>query len=72
MPDPDPSPFDELVGIEWVELEPERARAQLELASDHRQPFGLVHGGVLSTMVESICSRFDRARRGVASHRSGW
>jgi 1,4-dihydroxy-2-naphthoyl-CoA hydrolase len=49
MPDPDPSPFDELVGIEWVELEPERARAQLELASDHRQPFGLVHGGVLST-----------------------
>jgi 1,4-dihydroxy-2-naphthoyl-CoA hydrolase len=57
MPDPDSSPFDELVGIEWVEFEPERARAQLEVAPHHRQPFGLVHGGVLSTMVESICSQ---------------
>jgi 1,4-dihydroxy-2-naphthoyl-CoA hydrolase len=57
MPDPDSSPFDELVGIEWVEFEPERARAQLEVAPHHRQPFGLVLGGVLSTMVESICSQ---------------
>src|ERR687892_33409 len=53
----DNSPFDQLLGVEWVEFDPEGARARLDVAPHHRQPLGLVHGGVLSTMVESICSQ---------------
>jgi uncharacterized protein (TIGR00369 family) len=53
----DPSPFDELLGTEWLDYDPDRARVRLEVSDRHRQPLGLVHGGVLSTLVESICSR---------------
>ncbi len=49
--------FAGLVGIEWIDDDPERARARVEVRDDLLQPFGLVHGGVLSTLVESVCSR---------------
>ena len=49
--------FAGLLGIEWLEDDPERARARLEVRDDLLQPFGIVHGGVLSTLVESLCSR---------------
>ncbi len=51
------SPFDELVGTEWLDDEPGHARVRVELRDELRQPVGLLHGGVLSTLVESICSR---------------
>jgi 1,4-dihydroxy-2-naphthoyl-CoA hydrolase len=58
MPDPrDPSPFDDLLGTEWVDYDPEHAQVRLRIDERHRQPLGLVHGGVMSTLVESICSR---------------
>ncbi len=49
--------FAGLVGIEWLDDDLEHARARLEVRDDLLQPFGIVHGGVLSTMVESLCSR---------------
>jgi 1,4-dihydroxy-2-naphthoyl-CoA hydrolase len=49
--------FAGLLGIEWLEDDPERARARLEVRDDLLQPFGVVHGGVMSTLVESLCSR---------------
>ena len=52
-----PSPFDELVGTEWLEIGPERARARIAISKHHTQPLGLVHGGVYATLAESICSR---------------
>src|SRR5436190_20899344 len=52
-----PSRFDLLLGTEWLEDEPERARVRLPVRDELRQPFGLVHGGVFSSLVESICSR---------------
>lgn len=51
------SHFDELVGTEWLDDDPDRARVRVELRDELRQPVGLLHGGVLSTLVESICSR---------------
>jgi uncharacterized protein (TIGR00369 family) len=40
-----------------VSDDPESARVRLAVRDDLRQPTGLVHGGVLSTLVESLCSR---------------
>jgi 1,4-dihydroxy-2-naphthoyl-CoA hydrolase len=51
------SHFDELVGTEWLDDDPEHARVRLPMRDELRQPVGLLHGGVMSTLVESICSR---------------
>jgi len=50
------SNFDEYIGTEWVSLDPDGARARIELRDELRQPYGLMHGGVYSTIVESLCS----------------
>ncbi len=51
------SDFDLLMGTEWLSDDPDRARVRLPLRDELRQPFGLLHGGVMSSLVESICSR---------------
>jgi uncharacterized protein (TIGR00369 family) len=51
------SHFDRLVGTKWLDDDPDRARVRVELRDELRQPVGLLHGGVISTLVESICSR---------------
>jgi 1,4-dihydroxy-2-naphthoyl-CoA hydrolase len=51
------SRFDALVGTEWIDDDPEQARVRVAVRDDLRQPVGLVHGGVISTLVESVCSR---------------
>jgi 1,4-dihydroxy-2-naphthoyl-CoA hydrolase len=60
MPD-DPrellSHFDALVGTEWLDDDPDHARVRVEMRDELRQPVGLLHGGVMSTLVESVCSR---------------
>ena len=52
-----PSHFDELIGTEWLSDDPDDARVRVEIRDELRQPFGLMHGGVMSTLVESVCSR---------------
>ena len=49
--------FAGLLGIDWLDDDPDHARARLEIRDDLRQPFGLMHGGVMSTLIESACSR---------------
>jgi 1,4-dihydroxy-2-naphthoyl-CoA hydrolase len=51
------SHFDALVGTEWLDDDPEHARARVPMRDELRQPVGLMHGGVMSTLVESVCSR---------------
>lgn len=51
------SHFDELVGTEWLDDDPDHARVRLPMRDELRQPVGLLHGGVMSTLVEGICSR---------------
>jgi 1,4-dihydroxy-2-naphthoyl-CoA hydrolase len=50
------SNFDGYIGTEWIRLDPDDARARIELRDELRQPYGLMHGGVYSTLVESLCS----------------
>jgi uncharacterized protein (TIGR00369 family) len=51
------SHFDALLGTEWLDDDPEHARVRLRMRDELRQPVGLMHGGVMSTLVESVCSR---------------
>jgi 1,4-dihydroxy-2-naphthoyl-CoA hydrolase len=51
------SHFDALVGTEWLDDDPEHARARIPMRDELRQPVGLMHGGVMSALVESVCSR---------------
>ncbi len=50
------SHFDALIGTEWLGLDPDDARARVAMRDELRQPYGLLHGGVYSTLVESLCS----------------
>ena len=45
-----------LLGLVVDELGEERARAHVVLRDHHKQPMGLVHGGVLASIAESITS----------------
>lgn len=51
-----PSHFDELVGTEWLSRDPDDARVRISMREELAQPFGLMHGGVMSTLIESVCS----------------
>lgn len=51
------SHFDALVGTQWLDDDPDHARVRVEMRDELRQPVGLLHGGVISTLVESVCSR---------------
>jgi 1,4-dihydroxy-2-naphthoyl-CoA hydrolase len=45
-----------LLGFETVELGRDRAAARVEVDDRHRQPYGIVHGGVYAALAESIAS----------------
>ena len=49
--------LDAVLGFETVELGEELARARAEVGDQHKQPFGLVHGGVYAAMAESLASQ---------------
>ena len=51
------SHFDALLGTEWLDDDPDHARVRVRMRDELRQPVGLLHGGVMSTLVESVCSR---------------
>jgi uncharacterized protein (TIGR00369 family) len=51
------SHFDSLIGTEWLSDDPDDARARVQMRDELRQPVGLLHGGVMSAVVESVCSR---------------
>jgi 1,4-dihydroxy-2-naphthoyl-CoA hydrolase len=57
VPFPSRSDYSDLLGTEWLDDDPDHARARVPIRDDLRQPFGLMHGGVISSLVESVCSR---------------
>lgn len=48
--------FDALYGLEVLEVSDELVRAQVAVRDELRQPFGLVHGGVLASISETLAS----------------
>ena len=59
MPPTEPtfrSPFDEHLGVRLTEASPERVVALLPVTPKLHQPFCIVHGGVFTTLVETVAS----------------
>lgn len=48
--------FDGLYGLELTELSDELARARVAIDERHLQPAGLLHGGVICAVAESLAS----------------
>lgn len=48
--------FDALYGLELLEVTDELVRAQVAVRDKVRQPFGIVHGGVLASIAEALAS----------------
>ena len=48
--------FAEEIGVEWLNLDPDDARARITVEPRHLQPNGVVHGGVYASLAESITS----------------
>ena len=56
QPDTAPAGFAEEIGVEWIDLDPEGARARIVVERRHLQPNGVVHGGVYASLAESLAS----------------
>lgn len=56
MSDALPSGFAESIGVEWLDLDLDNARARIAVDERHLQPYGIVHGGVYSSLAESLTS----------------
>ncbi len=48
--------FDAAIGLEFLDISTDQVTASLEVATIHQQPYGLVHGGIYCTMIESAAS----------------
>jgi uncharacterized protein (TIGR00369 family) len=48
--------FDAVIGLELVSADGDRVLARLPIAPHLHQPYGIVHGGVYCTVVESTAS----------------
>lgn len=45
--------YPQLLGMELAELEPDRCLVTLDVAERHLQPYGIVHGGVLASLLDT-------------------
>jgi len=48
--------YNNAMGLRFIEAKPDRFVAELDIDDRHRQPYGLVHGGVYAGMIETLCS----------------
>jgi 1,4-dihydroxy-2-naphthoyl-CoA hydrolase len=44
------------LGFEYLEAGADHASGRFEVENKHRQPFGIVHGGVYAALAEGLCS----------------
>ncbi len=56
MNDAVPSGFADEIGVEWLNLDPDGAKARIAIEPRHLQPYGIVHGGVHASLAESLTS----------------
>lgn len=48
--------FDAHLGLEVLEVSDEKVTGRLAVTDAHKQPFGIVHGGVFAAIAESLAS----------------
>ena len=53
---PPPGGFDALYGLEVLEVHDDLVLARVAVRDELRQPFGLIHGGVLASISETLAS----------------
>ena len=44
------------MGLHFLHATADSVKAELEIGPDHRQAYGIVHGGVHSGVIETVCS----------------
>ena len=47
------APFPGLMGMRLAEMELDRCVVELDVEQKHMQPFGIVHGGVVATLIDT-------------------
>lgn len=50
------SGFDSVIGLTWDDVTPDGVVASFEVTPQLQQPYGILHGGVLCSVVESVGS----------------
>lgn len=48
--------FDLAMGLRFLDVTPDKLVAELTVEQKHKQPYGIVHGGVYAAMIETVCS----------------
>ncbi len=48
--------WNKAMGLHFVRASADEVVGELELGDQHRQPYGIVHGGVHSGVIEALCS----------------
>ena len=48
--------LDNFLGHEMIEIKKNYVKSKLKIEDHHKQPMGLVHGGIYATLSETICS----------------
>ncbi|MAE33558.1 MAG: thioesterase [Actinobacteria bacterium] len=48
--------LDNFLGHEMIEIKENFVKSKLKIEDHHKQPMGLVHGGIYATLSETICS----------------
>ncbi len=48
--------FNEALGLRFVRATQEEVIGRLEIGPEHLQPYGVVHGGVYASMIETVAS----------------
>lgn len=48
--------WEQALGLVWDEVTPEVVHAHVDIDRRHHQPYGIVHGGVYASVIESVTS----------------
>ncbi|MGH7288013.1 MAG: hotdog fold thioesterase [Myxococcota bacterium] len=67
---PEADAWGRTLGVEFLELTPERVSARLEAGPRHHQPYGVLHGGVYCSIVEAVAS-YGAGQRALALGQTG-
>ena len=67
---PEADAWGRTLGLEMLEVTPERVRARLVAGPQHHQPYGVLHGGVYCSIVEAVAS-YGAGHRALALGQKG-
>src|SRR5258706_699643 len=51
-----PGGFNRAMGVRFLDVTPDQVVGELTITPVHHQPYGIVHGGVLAGVIETLCS----------------